>query len=49
MEIRFNLVDGEGTAVGRADDVDVAAEGFGDAGPALAEFAGGEDEDAVAG
>ena len=39
----------EGLAVGRFDDVDFAAESFGQAHPALAEFSGGEDQDAVAG
>ncbi len=38
LEGGFDLVEREGLAVGGFDDVDVAAEGFGDAGPALAEF-----------
>ncbi len=49
LEGGLDLVEGEGLAVGFLDDVDVAAEGFGESGPALAELAGGEDEDAVAG
>ena len=49
VEGGFDFVEGEGLAVGGADYVDVTAEGLGDAGPALAEFSGGEDEDAVAG
>ena len=44
-----DLVEREGLAVGGGDDVDGAAEVFGEGGPALAELAGGEDEDAVAG
>ena len=39
----------EGLAVGGGHHVGLAAEGLGEAGPALAEFAGGEDQDAVAG
>ncbi len=49
MQRGFDFVEREGLAVGRADYVDVTAEGLADAGPALAEFSGGEDEDAVAG
>ena len=49
LECGLDLIEGEGLAVGGGDDVYFAAEGLGDAGPALAEFAGGEDEDAVAG
>ena len=39
----------EGLAVGRGDQLDLAAEGLGQVAPALAEFAGGQDQDAVAG
>ncbi len=49
LERGLDVGEGEGAAVGCGDDVDLAAEGLGDAGPALAELAGGEDEDAVAG
>ena len=49
LEGGLDVGEGEGAAVGGGDDVDLAAEGLGDAGPALAEFSGGEDEDAVAG
>ena len=49
LEGGFDFVEREGLAVGCFDDVDVAAEGFGEGGPALAELAGGEDEYAVAG
>ena len=45
----LDLIEREGAAVGRGDDVDLAAEGLGDAGPALAELAGGEHQYAVAG
>ncbi len=45
----LDFVEREGLAVGGADDVDVTAEGLADAGPALAELAGGEDQDAIAG
>ena len=47
LEGGFDLVEREGLAVGGFDDVDFAAEGFGEGGPALAELSGGEDEDAV--
>ena len=49
LERGFDFVEREGLAVGRGDDVDLAAEGLGEGGPALAELAGGEDEHAVAG
>ncbi len=49
LEGGFDFVEGEGLAVGFFDDVGVAAEVFDQGGPALAELAGGEDEDAVAG
>ncbi len=49
LERGFDLVEGEGLAVGFFDDVGVAAEGFDEGSPALAEFACAEDEDAVAG
>ena len=42
-------VEVEGLAVGCGDHVRLAAEGLGQACPALAEFAGSEDQDAVAG
>lgn len=49
LEGRFDVIEGEGLAVGGADDVDGTAEGFGEGGPALAELAGCEDEDAISG
>ncbi len=49
LERGFDLIEREGLAVGHLDDIGVAAEGFDQRGPALAELAGGEDEDAVAG
>ncbi len=49
LSAALDLVEREGAAVRSFDHVDVAAEGFGEAAPALAELAGGEDEDAVAG
>ena len=49
LEGGLDVGEGEGAAVGCGDYVDLAAEGLGDAGPAFAEFSGGEDEDAVAG
>ena len=45
----FHLVEREGLAIGCGDDVDFAAEGLGEGRPALAELAGREHEDAVAG
>jgi hypothetical protein len=42
-------IEREGFAVGRGDEIDLAAESLGEAGPSLAELAGAEDEDAVAG
>jgi len=43
LEGGFDFVEGEGLAVGFFDDVGVAAEGFDEGGPALAEFAGCQD------
>ena len=45
----FDVIEGEGLAVGGADDVYGTAEGFGEGRPALAELAGCEDEDAISG
>ncbi len=39
----------EGVTVGSGEEIDLAAKGLGESDPALAEFAGREDEDAVAG
>ena len=49
LEGGLDFVKREGLAVGGGDDVDGAAEVFGQRGPALTELAGGEDENAVAG
>ena len=49
MQSGLDLFEIEGFAVGGGDQVDLAAEGLGQGDPALAEFAGGEDQDAVAG
>ena len=38
-----------GVAVRSGDEIDLAAEGLSERFPALAEFSGGEDEDAIAG
>ena len=49
LERGLDGVQREGLAVGRGDEIDLAAEGLGEAGPALAELAGGENQHAVAG
>lgn len=49
LEGSFHGVDRKRLAVGGGDDVDGTAEGLSEGCPALAELAGGEDEDAVAG
>ncbi len=49
LEGGVDLIERKRAAVGGFHHVDVAAEGLGDAAPALAELAGSEDEDAVAG
>ena len=48
LECGLHFIEREGLTVGRADYIDVTAEGLGDAGPALAELAGGEHKNAVA-
>src|SRR5258708_17183059 len=49
LECGFDLVEGEGLAIGDFDNVGVAAEGFDEGGPALAELARCKDEEPVAG
>ena len=49
LEGGADLIERKGAAVRSFNHVDVAAEGLGDAAPALAELTGGEDEDAVPG
>jgi len=49
LQCCLNLFQIKGFAVGRGDEVDLAAEGFGEGDPAFTEFTGAEDEDAVAG
>ncbi len=47
LERGFDFVEREGLAVGLFDDVGVAAEGFDEGGPAFAELAGCQDQDAI--
>ena len=49
LERGLDFIERKGLAVGCGDDVDGAAEGLGEGGPALAELAGGEDKHAIAG